>query len=209
MGIETVDGIWDLNELWPLESDAASGSDDHHRVVKEALEETFPYISANIATTSESFNFLKGIESNVQAQLDNISGSVSIAIAELAKNEASLVSQQTELNTQDTDITTLQTKAGNIYKTYIGLVSASGTPTYLPGGFTVTGVAPASGRIEITHFPTVSAADRSSAIYMVTAAEPGYSVGIAKTVLGFAVTSRVVPGGAFGLCDFYFQVLKR
>lgn len=206
MGIETVNGIWDLNELWPLSSDTADGSDNHHRVIKEAIEETFPYISANISTTSESFNFLKGVSSNIQAQLDDVSASVVQMIADYAANEASLADQAASIAANTIDIQTLNSKADNIYKTYLGLVSAGGTATYLPGGFTVA-LIQVTGEMIITH--NLGALDRSDLVLMATPAEPGYTVGVGASVGSFIVRCRTYPGNVPEHCDYYFQLTIR
>ena len=58
-------------------SDLGSESDDHHRLVKGALIDTYPNVSATVTTSATAFNHLSGIGENIQAALDTYSLSLS------------------------------------------------------------------------------------------------------------------------------------
>lgn len=79
MGVESVSGIWDLNTAFPAASDPRTSSDNHHRLIKKAIKQTFPNVSATIALTAAELNQLTGISGNVQAQLNSLSAIVSAA----------------------------------------------------------------------------------------------------------------------------------
>lgn len=85
MGIETpINGIWSLDESWPLTSDSRREGDDHLRLIKEAIKKTFANINAVVDCTDEELNilagavistaelnYLDGVTSNIQSQLDD------------------------------------------------------------------------------------------------------------------------------------------
>jgi len=65
-----------LNELWPLDSDLQLATDDHLRLVKDAVKKSFTDMSANggvVTVTAAEINYLTGALSNIQAQIDNAS----------------------------------------------------------------------------------------------------------------------------------------
>lgn len=62
MGVESITSvaastIADLNPDWPLGSEPKSQSDDHHRLVKKALQLTFPAVTATISASPAELNF--------------------------------------------------------------------------------------------------------------------------------------------------------
>jgi hypothetical protein len=77
MGLEssTPGYISDLDKTWPLFTDPRSQGDDHLRYIKSVLKNTFPGalgqgFNAPILVDETELNFLQGVTSNVQAQLD-------------------------------------------------------------------------------------------------------------------------------------------
>ena len=56
MPIESVSGIWDLDETWPLGTDPASQGDDHDRLTKDAIKKTFPSITEPVTVTAKELN---------------------------------------------------------------------------------------------------------------------------------------------------------
>lgn len=64
MGLESTSGpaifISGLNENWPLGGDDRSTSDDHHRVIKTALKNSFPEISSTCSANAVEINLLSG-----------------------------------------------------------------------------------------------------------------------------------------------------
>lgn len=70
MGLETVTYISDLNPLWPLGSDPKSNGDNHVRNLKSSLLNTFSAITSAVTATHVEINYLSGVTSNVQVQLN-------------------------------------------------------------------------------------------------------------------------------------------
>ena len=70
MGLETVTYISDLNPLWPLGSDPKSNGDNHVRNLKSSLLNTFAAITGPVTVTQLEINYLSGVTSNVQVQLN-------------------------------------------------------------------------------------------------------------------------------------------
>lgn len=77
MGLETnLPGyLADLDKTWPLFTDPRSQGDDHLRYIKNVLKNTFPGELGNgfnepILADETELNFLQGVTSNIQTQLD-------------------------------------------------------------------------------------------------------------------------------------------
>lgn len=72
MGLETVTYISDLNPLWPLGTlpDRKSEGDNHLRNIKSSLLNTFSAITGPVTVTQVEINYLSGVTSNVQVQLN-------------------------------------------------------------------------------------------------------------------------------------------
>ena len=86
MGLETtVNFISDLNPLNPTDGDLAKDGDNHIRLIKAAVKQTFPNITgavtatqgelnklSGLSTSSAELAFLVGAASNIQAQIDSL-----------------------------------------------------------------------------------------------------------------------------------------
>ena len=93
MGIESGTTISSLNEQWPLETDPTHEGNDHIQLVKNVLKKQFPGrdeqgqpedgYSIPVTAKAEELNFLEGVTSNVQAQLDAESGARSDLIRDV------------------------------------------------------------------------------------------------------------------------------
>lgn len=72
MGLETVTYISDLNAAWPLGTlpDKKSEGDNHLRNIKLGIKNTFPNVTGAVTPTHVEINYLSGITSNVQVQLN-------------------------------------------------------------------------------------------------------------------------------------------
>lgn len=70
MSLEVGTYIDDLVETNPLPGDARSEGDDHIRLVKSVLKNTFPNISGVVNPTPTELNHLVGVTSGLQAQID-------------------------------------------------------------------------------------------------------------------------------------------
>ena len=70
MGLETATYISDLVPSNPPWTDKRRQGDDHLRLIKKALKNTFPQISNAVEISEEELNYLSGTTNNVQDQLD-------------------------------------------------------------------------------------------------------------------------------------------
>lgn len=109
MGLETGNLISQLIDTNPTGSDDVSQGDDHLRLVKRVLKNTFPG-SANqgfakqIVATEDELNYLQGATDNIQAQLDALSGGSSSLDARVTQNEADIASNVTGIGTNQNNI---------------------------------------------------------------------------------------------------------
>ena len=73
MGLETASFITDLNSAWPLATDERRQGDDHLRLLKACLQAQFPNLGSTAAVlpTEVELNYMQGVTSNVQTQLDS------------------------------------------------------------------------------------------------------------------------------------------
>lgn len=83
MGLETGIFLSDLNEVWPLSSDGLTDADDHLRLLKKTIKNTFVGANGNgfekaILSTEDEINFLQGANSNLQSQIDSLSSTISL-----------------------------------------------------------------------------------------------------------------------------------
>lgn len=67
MGIENVDYVSQLEEKNPLGSDPIAKGDDHIRLIKATLKNTFPKLDGEVEATPEDLNALVGISSSLPA----------------------------------------------------------------------------------------------------------------------------------------------
>jgi len=70
MGIETFEYIDDLNAANPTATDNVSEGDDHLRGLKTTLKNTFPNVTGAINPTETELNYVDGVTSSIQTQLD-------------------------------------------------------------------------------------------------------------------------------------------
>ena len=70
MTIESVTYISDLNASYPAAGDAKSEGDDHIRNIKTGIKTTFPNISGAVTPTHTELNYVDGVTSAIQTQLD-------------------------------------------------------------------------------------------------------------------------------------------
>lgn len=70
MGLETGTYIDSLVVTNPLGSDAKNAGDDHLRLIKSTIKATFPNIAGAVTPTHTELNFVDGVTSNIQTQLD-------------------------------------------------------------------------------------------------------------------------------------------
>lgn len=70
MGLETGTYIDSLNSANPLGSDPKSAGDDHIRLIKSTVKATFPNLTGAVTPTQTELNYVAGVTSAIQTQLD-------------------------------------------------------------------------------------------------------------------------------------------
>lgn len=70
MSLETATFISDLIDTNPASGDAKSQGDDHIRMIKATLKNTFTALNGAVNATVEEMNYLVGVNSLIQTQLD-------------------------------------------------------------------------------------------------------------------------------------------
>ena len=70
MALETFNYIDSLNTANPTATDNVSEGDDHIRGIKTPLKNTFPNVNAAVNPTDEELNYVDGVTSAIQTQLD-------------------------------------------------------------------------------------------------------------------------------------------
>ncbi len=70
MGLETGTYISDLVVTNPTSSDPKSQGDDHFRLVKSTIKTTFPGVTGAVTPTHTELNYVDGVTSAIQTQLD-------------------------------------------------------------------------------------------------------------------------------------------
>jgi hypothetical protein len=69
-GLETGVYISDLVATNPTSSDLASTADDHLRLIKSTVKTTFPNVSGAVTPTHTELNYVDGVTSAIQTQID-------------------------------------------------------------------------------------------------------------------------------------------
>lgn len=70
MALETVTYISDLVVTNPTSTDQKQYGDDHIRNIKSALKTTFPNVAGSVTPSHVEFNYLTGVTSSIQTQID-------------------------------------------------------------------------------------------------------------------------------------------
>ena len=89
MGLETGTFISDLDAANPLPADKRRQGDDHLRLIKATIKNTFPNINGAVTVTDEQLNFLSGLTADLQTQLDAKLTSADIDLSGYAQLAAS------------------------------------------------------------------------------------------------------------------------
>lgn len=81
MGVEVTSTIAGLDASWPLSNDVTNEGDNHLRLVKNVLKFVFPGVGAQgfaipITATEEELNYVSGVTSPVQDQIDALNDAV-------------------------------------------------------------------------------------------------------------------------------------
>ena len=93
MGLESVTFIADLNTAWPLATDPVRQGDDHLRLLKTVLQANFPNLgnSVTVNPTAAELNYVVGVTSAIQTQLNTLTTDTATNTAAIAALEGSEV----------------------------------------------------------------------------------------------------------------------
>lgn len=70
MALESGTYISDLNAINPANTDGVTQADDHLRLLKSTVKATFPNVSGAVTPTHTELNYVDGVTSAIQTQLD-------------------------------------------------------------------------------------------------------------------------------------------
>ncbi len=110
MALETATTINQLNPLFPVATDGLAQADDHMRLIKSTIQNTFPNITGAITSTQAELNLLDGLTSTT-AELNKLDGFTG-AVADLnyAKDLRATGVTSTEFDYLDGVTSNLQTQ---------------------------------------------------------------------------------------------------
>ena len=110
MALETATTINQLNPLFPVATDGLAQADDHMRLIKSTIQNTFPNITGAITSTQAELNLLDGLTSTT-AELNKLDGFTG-AVADLnyAKDLRATGVTSTEYDYLDGVTSNLQTQ---------------------------------------------------------------------------------------------------
>lgn len=102
MALETATYISGLVATNPLSSDPKSQGDDHLRLIKATILATFPNITGAVTATHTELNYVTGVTSGIQGQLNALSASVSgtkaLSLISAATASATLANAANQIN---------------------------------------------------------------------------------------------------------------
>ena len=222
MTIESVTYISDLNATYPAGGDAKSEGDDHIRNIKSAVKATFPNVSGAVLPTHTELNYVDGVTSAIQTQLDAKAPSASptftgtvvlpsttsvgnVSSTELGYLDGVTSAIQTQLDAKapaasptftGTVVLPSTTSIGTVSATEIGYVDGvtSAIQTQIDAKGAITGQAWTG-----THtFPTQTAGDNSTKVATTAYADAGVSLKYVSTQTASSSAAITFTGLASG-----------
>jgi hypothetical protein len=106
MTVEAVTYISDLNATYPAAGDSRSEGDDHIRNLKTGIKATFPNVSGAVTPTHTELNYVDGVTSAIQTQLNakqTASGPAFRAYQSVAQSIPTATNTKVLLQTEDFD----------------------------------------------------------------------------------------------------------
>lgn len=131
MTIETATLISDLNASYPAYNDKKSEGDDHIRLIKSTIKATFPSINGTVTASDEELNFVDGVTSNIQTQINTINANLATTL--FPSVNATVTASDEELNFVDGVTSNIQTQLDGRLKTTL-----TGNTTVTGGTYTLT-----------------------------------------------------------------------
>lgn len=131
MALETGTYISDLVTTNPPNTDGVAQADDHLRLIKSTVKATFPNITGAVTPTHTELNYVDGVTSAIQAQLDAKAPLASPTLTGVpAAPTAAVDTNTTQLATTAYVVGQGYLKSSTASSTY--LTSATAASTYLP-----------------------------------------------------------------------------
>lgn len=137
MALESATYISDLVSTNPTGADSRATADDHLRLIKSTIKTTFPNVSGAVTPTHTEFNYVAGVTSAIQTQL-NAKGDVTL-------NGTQTLTNKTLTSPALTGTPTAPTAAGGTNTTQVATtafvaaaVASSGGMTYPGAGIAVS-----------------------------------------------------------------------
>jgi hypothetical protein len=78
--VESATVISDLNAALPAVGDDVAEGDDHIKLLKSTIKATFPNINAAVTPTDEELNYVDGVTSAIQTQIDAKAATTALAL---------------------------------------------------------------------------------------------------------------------------------
>lgn len=198
MTVESVTYISDLNATYPAGSNTKSEGDNHIRNLKTGIKNTFPNVSGAVTPTHTELNYVDGVTSAIQTQLDakaptaspTFTGTPAAPTAAVGTNTTQLAT--TAFVTAAAFAAALPSQTGNSGKVVTTDGSTASWTAALSGvtinNAAIGGVTPAAGAF------TTLAASGTSALAAVTATTVA-ATGAVTTESGFTSDLSGVSGG--------------
>jgi len=116
MGLETTTTIAGLVATNPVSGDPLGQADDHLRLIKSVIKTIFPGTSGSgfsipITATEAELNYVHGVTSAIQTQLNTISGTAATALANAATADGKAVTADGKAVTADGKAVSAQSTA--------------------------------------------------------------------------------------------------
>lgn len=138
MTVETASFINTLDATYPAATDAKSEGDDHLRLIKTAVKATFPNVTGAVTPTHTQLNFVTGVTSAIQTQINTKAPTASPTLT----GTAILANQETSGTATFAGVTingTLDMNAGTA-ATITGLATPTGTTDAATKGYVDTAI---------------------------------------------------------------------
>jgi len=88
MTVESATYISDLNATYPAAGDSLVEGDDHLRLLKTVIKATFPGVTGIVLPTHTELNFVDGVTSAIQTQIDAKIGTASLGLVLIQTQDA-------------------------------------------------------------------------------------------------------------------------
>lgn len=196
MALETGTYISDLVTTNPPNTDGVAQADDHLRLIKSTVKATFPNITGAVTPTHTELNYVDGVTSAIQTQLDAKAPVSSPTLTGVpAAPTAAVDTNTTQLATTAYVVGQGYLKSATAASTY--LTSATAASTYLPSA-TAASTYLTSATASSTYLPSATAA----ATYATIGSVSGIVSATSPNVLNATAAGTAGAVGTYALLRF-------